>query len=62
MESISAAFPVDLRIKKVKLVQVVRVDTKCGTGTERDPVREIIQFWTTDGKKIGEFLRDSVFD
>ncbi len=62
MESVTNVFPGDSSIRKVRLVQVIRVDTLCGTGTERDPVRTVIQFWTTDGKKIGEFLRDSVLD
>lgn len=62
MESVTDAFPGDSSIRKVRLVQVIRVDTLCGTGMERDPVRKVIQFWTTDGKKIGEFLRDSVLD
>ncbi|MBR6617018.1 MAG: carboxypeptidase [Oscillospiraceae bacterium] len=37
-----------------KTVTVVRTVTVVGDGSKDDPVREVVQYWTTDGKLIGE--------
>ena len=39
---------------KAETVTVIKTVTVVGTGTENDPVRQIIQYWTSEGKLIGE--------
>ena len=39
--------------KKAETVTVIKTVTVVGTGTEGDPVREVIQYWSHDGELIG---------
>ena len=41
-------------VKKAKVVSVVQVEAKIGTGTKEDPVREVIQYWDLDGNLLAE--------
>lgn len=50
------------RICSVKVVEVVQVIAQVGTGTEGDPVRDVITFWTTDGRFIGELDMHAITD
>lgn len=38
----------------VDVVRVVRVTFNRGRGVQGDPIREVEQWWTTDGHFIGE--------
>ncbi|MBQ8297679.1 MAG: carboxypeptidase [Ruminococcus sp.] len=40
--------------KQAEVVQVIKTRTIVGTGTENDPVREVVQYWDLDGKLIAE--------
>ena len=41
--------------KEVELIQVIRTNLlRRGEGTEKDPIREIEQFWSLDGKLLAE--------
>ena len=42
------------RYGKVKLIEVIEVIAVKGTGMPNDPIRNVVQYWTVDGKKIGE--------
>ena len=37
---------------KVKIVKLIRTETKEGKGTEEDPVRIIVRYWNKKGKLI----------
>lgn len=50
------------RICSVKVVEVVQVIAQVGAGTEGDPVRDVITFWTTDGRFIGEWDMHAITD
>ena len=50
------------RLCSVKVVEVVQVIAQVGTGTEGDPVRDVITFWTTDGRFIGEWDMHAITD
>ena len=39
--------------KKAETVTVIKTVTVIGTGTEDDPIREVIQYWSHDGELIG---------
>lgn len=39
---------------KARVIQVIEVNTTRGTGTQKDPVREITQYWALDGKLLAE--------
>jgi hypothetical protein len=41
-------------VRKVKLIEVIEVIAVKGTGMPNDPIRNVVQYWTVDGKKIGE--------
>ena len=41
-------------VKKAKVVSVIQVGAKIGTGTKEDPVRKVIQYWDLDGKLLAE--------
>lgn len=38
-----------------KVVQVIVTKSLVGIGVEDDPCRELIQYWSMDGKKIAEY-------
>ena len=42
-----------------EVIEVIRTKAMRGAGIEEDPVREVTQYWTFDGKLIGE--EDSFF-
>lgn len=37
-----------------KIEQVIVTKALKGSGTENDPFREVVQYWTLDGKFLGE--------
>ena len=40
--------------KSAKVIQVIETKAKRGLGTEKDPVREVTQYWDLDGKFLAE--------
>lgn len=40
--------------KNAKVIQVIETRAKRGLGTEKDPVREVIQYWDFDGNFLAE--------
>lgn len=40
--------------KSAKVIQVIQTKAKRGLGIEKDPVREVIQYWDLDGKFLAE--------
>ena len=42
------------RIDSVRIVEVIVVIGVNGQGTEKDPVRRVVEYWTKDGQKIAE--------
>lgn len=36
--------------KKAQLLQTIHVIAQCGRGTPDSPHREVVEFWSTDGK------------
>ena len=51
------------QLKPVHAINVIRTFNKTvGTGADDDPVRTIVQYWTTDGELLDEcdpFLHES---
>lgn len=47
-------------VKKAKVISVVQVEAKIGTGTKEDPVRNVIQYWDIEGNLLAE--RDPLND
>lgn len=45
----------------VKVIKVIEVKTKRGLGIEKDPVREITQYWDMDGNLLAESDSDPKF-
>lgn len=41
-------------VEAVKVVPVIQTVTKKGSGTENDPYREVVQYWTLDGELLAE--------
>lgn len=41
-------------VKEAKVVSVVQVEAKIGTGTKEDPVRKVIQYWDLEGNLLAE--------
>ena len=41
-------------MESVKLVAVIQTITQKGSGTENDPYREVVQYWTLDGELLCE--------
>lgn len=37
-----------------KIIEVIRTVSVVGKGTDDDPVREVAQYWTVDGRLIAE--------
>lgn len=46
----------DSTLKDCKLVKVIQVVTKEGTGVKENPIRESIAYFTTDGVYIGTLV------
>lgn len=40
--------------ESAKVVQVIETKAKRGLGIEKDPVREVVQYWSLDGKFLAE--------
>lgn len=40
--------------KSAKVIQVIETRAKRGLGTEKDPVREVTQYWDFDGNFLAE--------
>lgn len=40
--------------KSAKVIQVIETKAKRGLGTEKDPVREVTQYWDFDGNFLAE--------
>lgn len=47
--------------KSAKVIQVIETKSERGLGIERDPVREVTQYWALDGKLLAERDEDSQF-
>lgn len=45
----------------VEMMQVIKVTAEKGTGIEGDPVREIIQYWDTEGNLLAETDTDPTY-
>lgn len=45
---------INLGIRELMVVKVIRTLTAIGTGQEDDPVRTVWQYWTEEGELIGE--------
>lgn len=41
--------------KSAKVIQVIETKANRGLGTEKDPVREVTQYWDLDGNFLAEF-------
>ncbi|WP_333685127.1 hypothetical protein [Enterocloster lavalensis] len=39
-------------IRGARVIQVIKTKEIKGVGTEKDPVREVIQYWSLDGKPL----------
>mgnify|MGYP001623209943 CR=1 FL=1 len=44
--------------KSARVIQVIETKSKRGLGTEKDPVREVIQYWDFEGNFLAEFDPD----
>ena len=44
--------------KSARVIQVIETIAKRGLGTEKDPVREITQYWDLNGKFLAEFDKE----
>lgn len=40
--------------KSAKVIQVIETKAKRGLGTEKDPVRDVTQYWDFDGNFLAE--------
>ena len=40
--------------RSAKIIQVIETKAKRGLGTEKDPVREVTQYWDFDGNFLAE--------
>lgn len=40
--------------KSAKVIQVIETKSKRGLGTEKDPVREVTQYWDFEGNFLAE--------
>lgn len=45
----------------VEMMQVIKVTAKKGLGIEGDPVREIVQYWDTEGNLLAEIDTDPAY-
>lgn len=42
----------DIKIKEVKIKQIIETQILVGEGTEKDPVRIVTQYWDLDGNLL----------
>lgn len=45
-------------VRKVEIIEVIRVDTVCGSGSDEDkddPIRQLIQYWSKDGELLAQW-------
>lgn len=47
--------------KTAKVIQVIETKAERGLGVEKDPVREITQYWSLDGKLLAERDEDKQY-
>ncbi|WP_202969650.1 hypothetical protein [Roseburia sp. 831b] len=40
--------------KSAKVIQVIETKAKRGLGTEKDPVRDVVQYWDLEGNFLAE--------
>lgn len=45
--------------RSAKIIQVIETKAERGLGVEKDPVREITQYWSLEGKFLAERDEDS---
>jgi hypothetical protein len=41
-------------LRSVELIEVLEASVKIGTGTDEDPIRILVQYWTLDGRLLAE--------
>nr|DAT32067.1 MAG TPA: hypothetical protein [Caudoviricetes sp.] len=41
-------------VKSAKVIQVIETKAKRGLGTEKDPVRNVVQYWDLEGNFLAE--------
>ena len=46
--------------KSAKVIQVIETKAKRGLGIEKDPVRDVTQYWSLDGKFLAEYDQSSL--
>ena len=44
--------------QSAKVIQVIETKSKRGMGTEKDPVREVIQYWDFQGNFLAEMDKE----
>lgn len=44
--------------QSAKVIQVIETKSKRGLGTEKDPVREVIQYWDFEGNFLAEMDKE----
>lgn len=47
--------------KSAKVIQVIETKSKRGLGTEKDPVREVTQYWDFEGNFLAEADNDTQY-
>lgn len=47
--------------KSAKVIQVIETKSKRGLGTEKDPVREVTQYWDFEGNFLAEMDPDPAY-
>ena len=40
--------------ERAKVIQVIETKAKRGLGTEKDPVRDVVQYWDLEGNFLAE--------
>ena len=41
-----------MNVSEAKIIPVIQIATMGGTGTEDDPVREVLEYWDVNGKLL----------
>lgn len=44
--------------QSAKIIQVIETKSKRGLGTEKDPVREVVQYWDLEGTFLAEMDKE----
>ncbi len=39
-------------VNTVELIEVIKTESVCGKGTEEDPVRVVIEYWSLEGELL----------